>query len=43
MVSAVDFHNYTLFKTGKINNIIPEWLLSPEFEPVQLFASQMPP
>jgi len=43
MLTTVYLNNQLCFKTYKVNNIIPHWLLSSEFISIQLSGSQIRP
>ena len=39
MLSTIQFNDYLLFKTDKIDDVWPYELLSPEFESREMFGS----
>ena len=43
MLSTIDLNNYFLFETDEIKNVSSDRLLSSEFHPIKLLASEMFP
>jgi len=43
MLTAIYLNNYLIGKADKVSNIVPDRLLSPEFETFQLFGSEVTP